>query len=95
MVSALDDPLLQKYIFLRNDTTCRRRIDSWLSLFLDAQLAGEADGEQSSQADSDVLEKILNYTKYMKVYKLFESTSAYLSGTGSSRFRHHILPKVP
>ena len=70
IISALDDPLLQKYIVLRDDAVCQRRIDSWLSVFLDTQLLEELDSGQPSQASADVLEKVLAYTKYVKVFHI-------------------------
>ena len=67
IISALEDPLLQKYIAVKDDATHRRRIDGWLSLVLDAQLSEAIEDGQSSQFPADFLQGVLNYTKYAKV----------------------------
>ena len=67
MVSALDDPLLQKYIMLTDDPACQRRMDQWLDLFLDAQLQAERGGEQAGAELREVLEKVLSYARRTKV----------------------------
>ena len=70
MISVLDDSLLQKYLALTDDEKSQRRIDNWLSLFLDSQLQAEDDWEESNRAFREVLEKILSFARYTKVSSL-------------------------
>ncbi|MCJ1446777.1 MAG: hypothetical protein MMC23_007284 [Stictis urceolatum] len=66
MISALDDPLLQKYVYLRNDASHASRIDDWLALFFDAQLEAMKNGEHSVKDLGDVLSSLLGYVQYTK-----------------------------
>ena len=52
---------------LKQDEAAQRRLDNWLTLFLDSQLQAEADGEETSNDLHDILNKLLKYTQYTKV----------------------------
>ena len=67
LVAALDDPLLRTYVVLKQEKTAQRRLDNWLSLFLDSQMQAEAAGNDTSDDLQDVLNKLLKYTQYTKV----------------------------
>ncbi|MCJ1393038.1 hypothetical protein MMC18_005910 [Xylographa bjoerkii] len=66
LVSVLEDPLLRHYIMLKPNTTAQRRIDNWLSMFLDAQTSSEKPNSHLSKALTEVLEKVLNYSRYTR-----------------------------
>ena len=66
MVSALDDPLLQKYFYLVNSEYLRTRLDTWLSFYLESQLQPMGDGEKDPSLE-DVLQKMLRYARATKV----------------------------
>ena len=67
LIAALDDPLLRIYVVTKQDEAAWRRLDSWLTLFLDSKLQAEAHGQGSTEDLRDVLTKLLKYTKYTKV----------------------------
>lgn len=67
LISAIDDPLLRKYVVLRGSDLPAQRIDDWLSLFFDAQLQFQEHGEGLSKPLVEVLEKALNHARYTKV----------------------------
>ncbi|MCJ1304140.1 hypothetical protein MMC08_006952 [Hypocenomyce scalaris] len=66
MIAALDDPLLQKYIGLRPSIAVTKRMDRWLDMFLDEQLHAAEDGREANKALSEILGKILSYTRFTK-----------------------------
>lgn len=67
MISVLDDPLLQKFASLRDSVIFQRRLDQWLILFLDSYLDPDFERDGSTRGLTEVLEKILSYSKYTKV----------------------------
>lgn len=67
MIAALDDPLLQKYIGLRPSSAVTKRMDHWLELFFDEQLEAINDSDVSGKVLSELLVKIVDYTKFTKV----------------------------
>ena len=62
MVSAIDDPLLQRYFGLDSSDEIKIQIDESLSSFFDKQLR-KIDEEKLAA----VLLKVLSYTQYTKV----------------------------
>ncbi|KAI9786901.1 MAG: hypothetical protein M1839_005132 [Geoglossum umbratile] len=64
LVSVLGDPLLQKFLALRSSDT--KRIESWLSAFLDGELQLTEHGQPPSSRLSSMLQSISNYTQYTK-----------------------------
>lgn len=67
LISAIDDPLLQKYVVLRGSDLPAQRIDDWLSMFFDAQLRFQEHSEGLGRPLIEVLEKALNHARYTKV----------------------------
>ncbi len=67
MISALGDPLFQKYLMLNPSQTASRRLNQWLSTFFDEELQLLRQGQKQSKPLSDMLEKLLGYTRYTKV----------------------------
>lgn len=62
MVSAIDDPLLQRYVGLDSSDEIKIQIDEWLSSFFDKQLRMIDEKKLSA-----VLLKVLSYTQHTKV----------------------------
>lgn len=62
MVSAIDDPLLQRYVGLDSCDEIKIQINEWLSSFFDTQLRKIDEKKLAA-----VLLKVLNYTQYTKV----------------------------
>lgn len=62
IVSAIDDPLLQRYVGLDLNDEIKIQIDEWLSSFFDKQLQ-----KINEKKLADVLLKVLSYTQYTKV----------------------------
>lgn len=62
MVSAIDDPLLQRYVGLDLSDEIKIQIDEWLSSFFDKQLQ-----KIDEKKLAEVLLKVLSYTRYTKV----------------------------
>lgn len=62
MVSAIDDPFLQRYVGLDSCDEIKIRIDEWLSSFFDMQLRKIDEKKLAA-----VLLKVLSYTQYIKV----------------------------
>ncbi len=67
LISALGDPLLQKYLMLNPSETAAKRLNQWLSTFFDEELQSVLEGQKESRRLSDMLEKLLSYTRYTKV----------------------------
>lgn len=67
MIAALDDPLLQKYIGLRPSSAVTKRMDQWLELFFDEQLEAINDSDGTGKVLSELLVKIVDYTRFTKV----------------------------
>jgi centromere protein I len=70
LISALDDPLLRKYIMLLGSDIPIERIDDWLSLFFDSQVQIHRDTGEMSKALIEVLEKLRDYVRYTKVREI-------------------------
>lgn len=62
IVSAIDDPLLQRYVGLDLSDEVKIQTDEWLSSFFDKQLQ-----KTDEKKLADVLLKVLSYTRYTKV----------------------------
>lgn len=67
VISALGEPLLQKYLTVKPSEVASKRLDYWLSAFLDEELQSLQAGHKQNGALSDTLDKVLNYTRYTKV----------------------------
>lgn len=67
MIAALDDPLLQKYIGLRPSSAVTKRMNQWLELFFDEQLEAINDSDETSKVLSELLVKLVDYTRFTKV----------------------------
>lgn len=62
IVSAIDEPLLQRYIGLDLSDEVKIQIDEWLSSFFDKHLQ-----KRDEKKLANVLLKVLSYTRYTKV----------------------------
>lgn len=62
IVSAMDEPLLQRYIGLDLSDEVKIQTDEWLSSFFDKQLQ-----KIDEKKLANVLLKVLSYTRYTKV----------------------------
>lgn len=62
IVSAIDEPLLQRYIGLDLSDEVKIQIDEWLSSFFDKNLQ-----KRDEKKLANVLLKVLSYTQYTKV----------------------------
>jgi len=67
VISSLKDPLLQKYLSLNPSNIASRRIDLWLSIFLEDEFEAVEQGESPSLFLSEIFEGILGQTRYTKV----------------------------
>jgi centromere protein I len=67
IISSLKDPLLQKYLSLNPSNIASRRIDLWLSIFLEDEFEAVKQGESPSAFLSEIFEGILGQTRYTKV----------------------------
>lgn len=67
IVSAIDDPLLQRYLELGSNNEHKARTQEWLTSFLDEQLQKAEQNQVAGKALTDGLQKLLNYTQYIKV----------------------------
>jgi len=67
VISALSDSLFQKYLFLKPSETASKRLNQWLSTFFDEELHLLSHGQYPNKRLSEMLEKLLNYTRYTKV----------------------------
>ena len=67
LISAIDDPLLQRYLELRSNAEAIAQMDGWLTLFFDQQLKKAEQNQMPSKALSNMFSRILNYTRYSKV----------------------------
>lgn len=66
-VSAIDDPLLQRYLELGSNSEAKVWTQEWLTSFLDQQLQKAAQNQVAGKALTDGLQKLLKYTQYIKV----------------------------
>lgn len=62
IVSAIDEPLLQRYVGLDLSDEVKIQTDEWLSSFFDKQLQ-----KMDEKKLANVLLKVLSYTRYTKV----------------------------
>ncbi|OCK91240.1 Mis6-domain-containing protein, partial [Cenococcum geophilum 1.58] len=67
VISSLKDPLLQKYLSLNPSNIASRRIDLWLSIFLEDEFEAVKQGESPSVFLSEIFEGILGQTRYTKL----------------------------
>ncbi|KAM0138696.1 hypothetical protein ACHAP3_003560 [Botrytis cinerea] len=67
LVASIHDPLLQKLLHLRSSETTLQRIDYWLLAFFEDQLEN---GRSSETQIADMLELILQYTRFTKVGRI-------------------------
>lgn len=70
IVSALRDPLLQKFFLLDNSESSRQRLSLWLSQYFDDELDSLREEYRSSESLSDVLSNLLTFTRYTEVCSL-------------------------
>lgn len=77
IVSAIDDPLLQRYISLNLDTNATICTEEWLASSFEEQLSRVIERQPSSRKLSDLLLKFLSYTRFTKV-----SVSLSIVGSG-------------
>lgn len=77
IVSAIDDPLLQRYISLNLDTNATICTEEWLASSFEEQLSRVIERQPSSRKLSDLLLKLLSYTRFTKV-----SVSLSIAGSG-------------
>jgi centromere protein I len=71
LVAVIGDSLLQKFLQLRSSESSSRRVDAWLLAFFEDQL------EVPESAESkilEMLEAVLIYTRYTKVWPEDDST---------------------
>ena len=67
MISFLTDPLLQKYVQLRDSPITSQRISLWLHSCLDDQYNATKEGVVDNHYLSDILEGLLKHAQYTKV----------------------------
>jgi len=67
LISFLTDPLLQKYVELRQSPIVKRRIELWLSACLEEQYNAMKEGSMDSQYHREILEGLLSHAQYTKV----------------------------
>ncbi|KAF7957407.1 hypothetical protein EAE96_002992 [Botrytis aclada] len=82
LVASIHDPLLQKLLHLRSSETTLQRIDYWLQAFFEDHLEN---GRSSETQVADMLEFILQYTRYTKIlssacFSYLESLLPYWNG---------------
>lgn len=76
LVASIHDPLLQKLLYLRSSETTLQRIDYWLLAFFEDQLEN---GRSSETQIADMLELILQYTRFTKVGRITRYCFALLT----------------
>lgn len=74
IVAGIHDPLLQKLLHLRSSEATLQRVDYWLCSFFEDQLE---DGRSSGTQIPDMLEAILQYTRFTKVGHVRDLGSLY------------------
>ncbi len=67
LISALRDPLLQKYLLLRPSDTASKRLDLFLSSILESELSIMSEGLGPSKHLQHILHSLVCHTRYMKV----------------------------
>jgi centromere protein I len=66
LISFLSDPLLQKYLILNPSSVSARRINLWLTAYLEDEYETARQGQQTSPQLSEILDAILDLTRYTK-----------------------------
>ncbi|KAI9718886.1 MAG: hypothetical protein M1812_003770 [Candelaria pacifica] len=66
LISALDDPLLQKYLALRPSEKATKRLEKWLSAAFDDISRAIIDGNEDEKVLSELLRGVLTYTRRTK-----------------------------
>ncbi|KAI9789884.1 MAG: hypothetical protein M1835_001351 [Candelina submexicana] len=66
LISALDDPLLQKYLMLRPSKRATKRLEEWLSAAFDDISQSIVDGNEDEKVLAELLGGVLNYTRRTK-----------------------------
>jgi len=70
LVSALKDPLLQKYMGLVTSEEMQQRLTLWLVRYFDEELENLREEFRASENLSEVLSGLLSYTRYSGVGRL-------------------------
>ena len=65
--AAIDSPLLQRYSVLDHDKNAKKSIEDLLTLSLDELLSRATEGQPPNKRLTEILLKILRYTRYTKV----------------------------
>lgn len=65
LVAVIGDPLLQKFLQLKDLENSGKRMDNWLYSFFEDQLERQSSGNQILE----MLQAVLEYTRYTKVCK--------------------------
>ncbi|KAI9697992.1 MAG: hypothetical protein M1836_004345 [Candelina mexicana] len=66
LISALDDPLLQKYLMLRPSKRATKRLEEWLSAAFNDMSQSIVDGNEDEKVLAELLGGVLNYTRRTK-----------------------------
>ncbi|KAI9813765.1 MAG: hypothetical protein M1827_003555 [Pycnora praestabilis] len=66
LISAIGDPLLQKFLLLKPSDSTNKRLDSWLSAFFDDELQRIAERQGHNERLSEVLGFCLLHVRYTK-----------------------------
>ncbi len=67
LISALGDPLLQKYLSLRPSKTATKRLEEWLSGAFEDISQSILDENEDEKVLSELLDGVSNYTRRTKV----------------------------
>lgn len=68
MVSFLTDPLLQKFVELKHSAISTRRIDLWLSTYLEEEYNVVISGAEPSSYFPEILDGLYRHAQYTKVW---------------------------
>jgi centromere protein I len=66
VIAVVNDPLLQKYLALKPSKIGTARVERWLEGFFDDELHQQQDPNSDGERLTEVLKKLLNFTRYMK-----------------------------
>ena len=67
LISALRDPLLQKYMNLMTSDAMRQRLTLWLTRYFDEELESIREDLHSTDNLSEILSGLLSYTRHSGV----------------------------
>lgn len=67
MISFLIDPLLQKYVELNPSDIVQKRIELWLSTYLEEEYTAASSGLATSEYFVELLDGLFKHTQYTKV----------------------------